>query len=243
MTTYAQVCETGHILNHSTNTEWIAGDNDYCTDCGEEGLVECPNCHDSRIIVSDEVLSNEAELTRADLPLYCGNCGVAFPWTGDDENPQRINQQFVATDFVEDWYYRNMVAEINRVYRVGADSATLVLVRKAIENSIIDIMRNEYGLSESHLFFDEEQGQLSGLSELVDNLGDRLDDFAEYNVATNQTLITRINELKQNGNIEAHSVASDYSQEDMAEYSRKANFVLNTLFELRRRTREENGSD
>jgi len=242
MTTYAQVCESGHILNHSTNTEWIAGDNDYCTDCGAEGLTECPNCQDQRIIVSDDVLSSEAELTRSDLPLYCGNCGDPFPWTGNDENPQRIDQQFVATDFVEDRYYRNMVAEINRVYRVGADSATLVLVRKAIENSIIDIMRNEYGLAESDLFFNQEEGQLRSLSELVDNLDDRLDDFDEYNVATNQTLITRINELKENGNIEAHSVASEHSQEDMDDYSTKTNFVLNTLFELRRRIREVDSS-
>lgn len=153
MTTYGQVCESGHIRNHNTNTEWIAGDNDYCPDCGTQGLTEWPSCQNKRIVVSEDVLSSEAELTRSDLPLYCGNCGEPFPWTGDDENPQRINQQFIATDFVEDRYYRNMVAETNRVYRVGADSATLVLVRKAIENSTIDIMRNEYTLSESHLFF------------------------------------------------------------------------------------------
>lgn len=90
-------------------------------------------------------------------------------------------------------------------------------------------------------FFNQEEGQLCGLSELVDNLDDRLADFEEYNVATNQTLITRINELKENGNIEAHSVASEYSQEEMDEYSRNTNFVLSTLFELRRRTRAENG--
>lgn len=240
MTTYAQVCETGHILNHSPNTEWIAGDNNYCTDCGAEGLTECSSCHDQYIIVSYDVLSNDAELTRADLPLYCGNCGTAFPWTGDNDDPQRINQRFVAIDFAEHRYYRNMIAEINRVYRVGADSATLVLVRKAIENSIADILRNEYGRTESDLYFNGEINQLRGLSELVDNLDDRIDDFEEYNAATNQTLITRINELKENGDIEAHSVASDYSQEEMDEYSEKTNFVLNTLFELRRRTRQEN---
>ncbi len=239
MTTYGQVCETGHLLNHSTNTEWIAGDNNYCPDCGAEGLTECPNCQDNKIIVSEDVLSNDAELTRADLPLYCGNCGAAFPWTGEDENPQRINRQFVDTDYVENWYYREMVAEINRVYRVGADSATLVLVRKAIENSIIDIMFKEYGLAESDLFFNQEENQHRRLSHLVDDLDNRLDDFEEYNVATNQTLISRINELKQNGDIEAHSVASEHSQEEMDEYSRKADFVLSNLLELRRRIPED----
>ncbi|QCS42635.1 DUF2321 domain-containing protein [Natrinema versiforme] len=243
MTTYGQVCETGHILNHSTNTEWLAGDNNYCPTCGGEGLTECPNCQNNKIIVSDDVLSSDAELTRADLPLYCGNCGTTFPWAGNDEDPQRINQQFVATDLVEERYYQNIVDEINRVYQVGADSATLVLVRKAIENSIIDILRNEYTLSESHLFFDGNIGQHRGLSELVDNLDDRLDDFDQYNVGTNQTLITRINELKENGDIEAHSVASNHSQVEMDEYSEKANFVLNILFELRRRTWEENNSN
>lgn len=239
MTTYAQVCETGHILNHNTNTEWIAGDFNYCPDCGEEGLTECPECQNQKIIVSADVLSKDAEITRADLPLYCGSCGAAFPWTGGSKNPHRIKQQFVATDFVEERYYRNIIAEINRVYRVGADSATLVLVRKAIENSIIDIMLNEYGLPESNLFFNHEIGQHRGLSELISNFDDRLGDFKQYNVATNQTLITRINELKENGNIEAHSIASEYSQEEMNKYSEKANFVLNTLFQLRRRTAQE----
>ncbi|WP_276255609.1 DUF2321 domain-containing protein [Halomontanus rarus] len=239
MTTYAQVCETGHILNHCPNTEWIAGDHNYCPDCGAEGLTECPNCQDGKIIVSEAVLSNEVELTRSDLPLYCGNCGTAFPWTGADENPQRINYQFVSTDLAEEIYYRNMVSEINRVYQVGADSATLVLVRKAIENSIIDILRNEYGMSDSHLFYDGSKGHHCGISELINNLDDRLDDFRGYNVGANQTLITRINELTENGNIEAHSVASNHSQADMDQYSEKADFVLSILFELKRRTREE----
>jgi hypothetical protein len=236
VTTYAQVCETGHILNHNTNAEWIAGDDDYCTNCGTEGLTECPNCQNQKIIVSEDVLTTDTELARSDLPLYCGNCGEAYPWTGNDDNPQRINQQFVDADIVEQGYYRDMVNEINRVYRVGADSATLVLVRKAIENSIIDIMLNEYGVPKSHLFFNDNIGQHRRLSELVDNLDDRLDDFEKYNVATNPTLITQINELKENGDIEAHSVASEYTQEEIDDYSEKTCFVLETLFELRRRT-------
>lgn len=240
MTTYAQVCRSGHILNHSTNTEWIAGEHNYCQDCGAEGITECPDCQENHIVVSDEVLSSDAELGRSDLPLYCGNCGTAFPWTGEGASPHRSGQAFVEPRIVEERYYMGIVAEINRVYRVGADSATLVLVRKAIENSIIDILRNEYGMQEVDLFYNSELGQLRGLSELSDTLDERLNGFEEYNVATNQTLITRINELKENGNTEAHSIASDYSQDEMDEYSRKANFVLNTLFELRRRTREEN---
>lgn len=235
MTTYGQVCKNGHIMNHNTNTEWIAGENDYCETCGEEGITQCQECGEKEIKVSDDVLSGDADVNRSELPIYCGNCGDSFPWTGPSEMNRR-GDVFIQSDVAEEEFYEELINQINRVYRVGADSATLVLVRKAIENAIVDILRNEYGMEDNELFYDHDYGRTRNLSELVSELNDSLDDLDAYQGCTNQTIIDRINYIKQTGDISAHSIYIEHTDEEIDDYSEKSEWTVRNLLMVKRDT-------
>lgn len=236
MSTYGQVCQKGHIMNHSTNTEFIRGENKYCTDCGSKGITQCPECETQKIKVSKEVLSSDDDVLRSNLPIYCGNCGEEFPWVGESENLNRRNGEFVPIETAETTFYSKIIKELNRTYKIGANTSALVLVRKCIENALVDILRNEYGVENNDIFYDTDKSRTRSLSELVDEFDDRLDDFESYSAFTGQDIITKINELKQKGNIEAHSIRAYQTQEEMDEYSEKSEWVLRNLLKLKRET-------
>ncbi|MFB6225054.1 MAG: DUF2321 domain-containing protein [Candidatus Paceibacteria bacterium] len=230
MTTYAQVCREGHILNHSTNPEYIAGENNYCKECGSGAITECQKCKEQNIIVSQDVLASEDSVTAADLPLYCGQCGEAFPWSGAEDVSQNKRGQFVDINITENKKYKKQLKEINRVYKIGADSATLVLARKVVESCIIDVLLNEYGKERSDLFFNSNKNQHHNFSVLKENFKNKKDDFKKYNEGVNHTLFERIDELRQSGNIEAHHIMTMRKIEEMEEYSEYLGHVLICLF-------------
>jgi len=67
----AQYCRNGHMTNYAP-LEHPENNRNFCSECGEPTLLNCPNCQ-----VSIEDLGYM--LPKA--PKYCRNCGQPFPWT------------------------------------------------------------------------------------------------------------------------------------------------------------------
>ncbi|WP_079890835.1 DUF2321 domain-containing protein [Halococcus agarilyticus] len=237
MTTYAQVCENGHILNTSPNPEYIR-DDDFCQDCGAEGLIECSECDSQKIIASQQNVTTE-EVTRNDLDLFCRSCGAAFPWVGSDGMMIREGV-FIDDDYTNGPFDRQTIEEINRCYRVGANSAVLVLYRKLLENVIIEILRGHYGTDSIEKFYNEDHSQFHRFSVLISEFDDSRVDLGQYSGSLTNALIQDIWDFKGNGDAMAHSIEHEMQDEELEEMSSEATHVANVLLQTRNEVQRTN---
>lgn len=108
----------------------------------------------------------------------------------------------------EDKFFDDLKFEINTAFRFGLYTATVVLVRKIFERQIIDVLRQKYTMSHMELFY--KDGYFLGLSELIRNLRDRLDDFKPYDFfkleREKQAFIDFLWAIRDEGNAGAHSM-------------------------------------
>ncbi|WP_435362340.1 DUF2321 domain-containing protein [Haloarchaeobius sp. DFWS5] len=237
MTTHAQVCENGHIMNTSPNPEYIK-DGEYCTECGTKGHIECPECDNQKIIVSEENVTQE-DVSRTDLPLFCRSCGTNFPWAG--ENGMIVQAgTFVDDDYANGAFDEQTIGEINRCYRIGANTAVLVLYRKLIENTVIEILRGHYGTSQLEKFYNEDEGQFHGFSDLIDTLDNDKSDLRQYCNNLDNGIIAKIWSFKHEGDAMAHSIKYDIDDEELADLSDRATYVANVLLETRNEIQRAN---
>jgi hypothetical protein len=237
MTTYAQVCRNGHILNTSPNPEYIK-EYEHCQDCGAEGIIECPECNDQKIIASEQNIPTE-DVSRGDLDLFCRSCGAGFPWSGN--NGMIIREGvFVDDDYVNGSFDRQTVEEINRCYRIGANSAVLVLYRKLLENTIIEILRGHYGTDSIEKFYNNDHSQFHRFSVLISNFDDSRADLGQYSDNLTNTLIDKLWEFKGNGDAMAHSIKHEVQDEELEDMSSEAAYVANVLLQARNEVQRAN---
>jgi hypothetical protein len=68
------ICQNGHVVNGSM-IDFPQFNTKYCEQCGAETISKCPKC-------STEIRGSYREgFGSYDRPLYCHNCGQAYPWT------------------------------------------------------------------------------------------------------------------------------------------------------------------
>ena len=72
-----QVCLNGHRINDGFlgNSKY---NKDYCDDCGEETITDCPNRGCGKPIPG-RVYRSAISVSR--VPKFCQHCGEKFPWT------------------------------------------------------------------------------------------------------------------------------------------------------------------
>ncbi|CAJ1611090.1 DUF2321 domain-containing protein [Clostridium perfringens] len=71
----AQICLNGHITNGSYK-EYPEYNKDYCSECGEKTIINCPKCNN--FIQGDHY---EGFYSIDEPPSYCHCCGEPYPWT------------------------------------------------------------------------------------------------------------------------------------------------------------------
>jgi hypothetical protein len=77
-----QVCENGHQITGCYNLG--KGERQkFCQKCGAPTICACPECHAE---IRGDKLGQEwggqwDSIASSDVPLYCENCGKAYPWT------------------------------------------------------------------------------------------------------------------------------------------------------------------
>ncbi|MFR4520309.1 MAG: DUF2321 domain-containing protein [Fusobacterium sp.] len=86
------VCENGHLQTSTlkTNEKYIK---DFCTQCGGKIYTSCPNCNAPILggtlqtvekltnFMTGESIPKEYYYSNDEVPYYCHNCGVPYPWT------------------------------------------------------------------------------------------------------------------------------------------------------------------
>lgn len=106
-----------------------------------------------------------------------------------------------------DHFKKGHLQELNRAYTFGCYTAVFILMRKIIENLIIDILRAKYPSKKKidrELYFDISQGRYHDFSVILKNLYDKRADFAPENTAV-ERLYSHAKNLKNDANDKTHS--------------------------------------
>lgn len=129
--------------------------------------------------------------------------------------------------------YHKLQKDINLAYTYEIYTAVLILIRKLIENLIIDILRKRYGFGSKekvNLYFNTDRRQFRPLNTLIRNLDLKIRE-GDFNVfpQMDKDLIKEINIYRDVGNRGAHTIEVDLRKDDMKKYEEKLEFVLNVL--------------
>jgi PHP family Zn ribbon phosphoesterase len=143
---------------------------------------------------------------------------------------------FIEVTEVSEEFYETLIRDINKCYRIGVDDATFVLTRKLLENLVIDLLRRQYGDSKEgvELYYSIENGQFKKFSDLLQNLEDKMDDFAHFSNRMDTELVTEMDEFRDSANSDAHSIEVDRTEEEMERFSQIATNATDTLLYVRR---------
>jgi len=103
-------------------------------------------------------------------------------------------------------FFSKLVIEINRAYGFQLYNSTLILLRKLIENLLIDLLRTKYGMKKIDKFYNKDKGRHHDFSKLLENLDKDLTIFRPYSSAFEKPMINFLNKLRENSNSSAHSI-------------------------------------
>jgi hypothetical protein len=129
-------------------------------------------------------------------------------------------------------FYRELVEQINACYQSGLCPAAQILIRKLLENCLIDILRKRYGMTNIKLFYDTSRGRLQDFSILLENISQNQEDFVHVRDSFNEDLIRRINNFREQGNSSAHNINLNIQTVglELDRNRSELNFIVKSLF-------------
>lgn len=133
--------------------------------------------------------------------------------------------KYLSLEELPDEFYRDLQGEINKAYNFGLFSVIPFLIRKFIENLIIDIFRKKYTMRNIDMFYDVNNHKCHNFSKVVENLSNHIDDFKHVEKNLDADFIKLINEYRESGNATAHSISIKFIKEDVDNLSNKADEV------------------
>lgn len=135
------------------------------------------------------------------------------------------------TKFPHD-FYKELTEQINTCYQYALYPTAQILIRKLLENCLIDILRKRYGMTNIDPFYDKCRGRFHDFSKLLNTTSNNIKDFVYVKDSFNVNLIKRINGFREQGNSSAHNINLD-TQTIMSELDRnrsELNFIIKSLF-------------
>lgn len=133
---------------------------------------------------------------------------------------------------IPDDFYKKLIDEVNHLYRHGFVLSLSVLVRKLLENLLIDILRKRYGTSEISLYYDTSKRRFLDFSVLIKNIETKQLDFQHITGNLDNKLIAEINSYRETGNSGAHSIDVNMKLEYFKEKRNDLNYLVQFLFRL-----------
>jgi len=127
--------------------------------------------------------------------------------------------------------YSDLIDEINICYEYEAYSSALVMLRKLIENLLVDILRMKYSPNNQHNFyFDDSKKQFLGLNVLVSNLEALASEYERFGLTKAHLGI--IKGLRKDGNRSAHSIIDLVGEKKMDSLKNNANQAVIILLRI-----------
>ena len=104
-----------------------------------------------------------------------------------------------------------------------------ILIRKLLENLIIDILRKKYSTQVMSLYYDTSRGRFHDFSVLLKNLDSRKGEFQYITQNLDKSLIQKINQYRETGNSGAHSIDVDLTINQIARDKDNINYLVQLL--------------
>jgi len=79
-------------------------------------------------------------------------------------------EKFIGVTWVPDDFYGKLVDEINYLFLSRHLISTYILIRKLLENLIIDILRKKYGTASLNLYYDPTRRRFNDFAVLLESL-------------------------------------------------------------------------
>lgn len=157
-----------------------------------------------------------------------------FPKTEADKVTfDSIQLPLIESKYFQDKFYVDIVREINAAYQCGLPSATWILLRKILENLLIDCLRAKYSTVRLDLFYRTDRRRFQDFSKLLGNFKDNLDDFKPYSASLDLTTVSILEHFKETGNSHAHSIDLLATLESIEQQKEQINYVIHLLYSLK----------
>lgn len=147
------------------------------------------------------------------------------------KTPLKFERIIGSAFYFEEFEYRDIVREINTCYRHYCFTAMYILVRKLLENMLVDILRGFYSQTEIEKFFNTGKGHFLGYGYLIDNFQSLTNDpdFIQKADTIPQKVIDWLKLFKETGDSSAHSLFSLPHQEIIENNQDKLINLINIL--------------
>jgi hypothetical protein len=139
---------------------------------------------------------------------------------------------FIKVTWIPDDFYRRLIDEINCLYRNQMPMSLSILIRKLLENLIIDILRKKYGTQELSLYYDKSRRRFHDFSLLLTNLDSKKEDFLYITPNLDKSLLGKINQYRETGNSGAHSIDINLTMDRISKEKNDINYSVQLLLRI-----------
>lgn len=204
----------------------------------ENLTIACPLCgEETMVFIMKKASALKFKMLSPELPFIKPG-DMRLP--GEETTPQPTPGSPIPStpDFIEiepslrlEKVYSLLIDEINTCYEYEAYSSALVMLRKLIENQLVDILRIKYEPTGEHdFYFDESKKQFLPLSALVTNLESIASEYERYGLT--RTHLGIIKGLRKDGNRSAHSIIDLIDKRKMDSLKNNANQAVIILLRI-----------
>jgi len=181
-------------------------------------------------ISNQEELSPEAKNEFAQiLPIFGDKSADATSLFQNISIP--VVNKFIEVTWLPDDFYKRLIDEINLLYANRLPMPLSILIRKLLENLIIDILRKKYGTEGLSLYYDTSRGRFQDFSVLLRNLDSKKEEF-HYVTPNLDSSIRKINQFRETGNSGAHSIDVNLTINQISKDKDDINYLVQFLLRI-----------
>lgn len=180
----------------------------------------------------DDELSKDAKEKLVQILSMFGSENLDF--TASISTSVEIDK-FIDPIWIPDNFYEKLIGEINQVYAYQQPMALSVLIRKLLENLVIDVLRKKYGTADLELYYDPSKRRFNDFAVLLKNLDSKKADFHYITSSLDKSFISDIDKYRETGNSGAHSIDANLSIEEFKTNKEKINYLVELLLKVYQR--------
>lgn len=141
---------------------------------------------------------------------------------------------FLEVSGEKDFFYLKLIKEINLLYDQGHFMSLAIMIRKLLENIIIDILRKKYGVAPPglDLYYYVPQKRFQPFNQLLISLEEKIGDFSPLSSSLDVAFIRRIEKCKIKGNKAAHTIDASIVKDWFDKNKEEINYTVNILVSL-----------
>ncbi len=176
----------------------------------------------------DEPLAQEARSELDQILAMLGGQDIDIQSLVRDIQPV---EDYISVTWIPDDFYKRLVQEVNRLYKEQLPFALSVLIRKLLENLVIDILRKKFGTAELSLYYDTSRRRFHDFAVLIKNIDSKKAEF--YHVTPNlDKAIKDIEDYREMGNSGAHSLDANLTIDTFSKDKQRINYLVQLLLRV-----------